>query len=381
MELVQLTRINSITCRMLYWVTLSYALDTLLLSLFARNNVLPMSVTMMYAVMAIVINGGFYFLIRAGYNSRLKDPSMTLAQVLVSTFGQLSFVILAPEVGYLFLINLFTVYAFGVATLSTRRYIVSWLIGAMGLAVVFYLTGARLSLPVGDSRGVMLMYLSFTLTLGRCVFIADYLTRLGRRMSKENSALLLAMERVQELATRDELTNTENRRSLGEILDSEQKRFQRGGESFCIAILDLDGFKTVNDRFGHPVGDEVLKAFVQIVRDQMRLSDHFARYGGDEFVLVLTGTTIAEGLIALERICAMTAIFNWHQFGVGIVVTASIGVTDFRAGETVASAFQRADNALYAAKSAGRNRVVTSNQMQNKGCGIDDVGSIDAAVA
>jgi diguanylate cyclase len=168
------------------------------------------------------------------------------------------------------------------------------------------------------------------------------------------------MRRVQELATRDELTNTENRRSLSEILAVEQKRFQRGGTPFCIAMLDLDGFKGVNDNFGHAVGDEVLKAFVQIVRHEMRLSDHFARYGGDEFVLVLTATTVADGLVPLERICAGTANFDWSQFGVGIAVTTSVGVTDFRLGETVASAFQRSDLALYAAKSAGRNRVVIS---------------------
>ncbi|MDY7546004.1 diguanylate cyclase [Glaciimonas sp. CA11.2] len=366
---------------MLYWVTFSYVLDTLLLSAFAAIDVLAAPLILMYGAMAVLINGIFYLLIKSGYNRRLKDPTMTLAQLMVAAFGQIGFVILVPEVGYLFLINLFTVYVFGVATLSTLRYVFSWIIGALGLAVAFYLVGSRLGLPVGTSQSLFLVYLSFTLTLGRCVFIADYLTRLGKRLSKKNSALLLAMQRVQELATRDELTNTENRRSLGEILDSEQKRFQRGGASFCIAILDLDGFKTVNDRFGHPVGDEVLKAFVQIVRHEMRHSDHFARYGGDEFVLVLTGTTLSDGLVALERICDQTAIFNWHQFGVGIAVTASIGVTDFRPEETIASAFQRADTAMYAAKSAGRNRVVASGDLQENGYGIDDMGSIDAAAA
>ena len=363
MEPRRLHKINALTRRMLRWVTLSYAMDTLLLAAFACLGVVPGTIVLLYGVIALVMNTCFYVMVRSGYNRTFKDPSMTFAQVLVSAIGQIGFVILAPQVGYLFLINLFTVYASGVASLPSVRYFISWLIGASGLALAFYLVGSHLGLPIESAYGRVLVYLSFALTLGRCVFMADFLDRVRKRMSAKNRTLLLAMRRVRELATRDELTNTENRRSLTEILAVEQKRFQRGGTPFCIAMLDLDGFKSVNDRFGHLVGDEVLKAFVQIVRNEMRLSDHFARYGGDEFVLVLTGTTVKDGMVPLERICDQTAAFNWHQFGVGIELTTSIGVTDFRPGETVASAFQRSDIALYAAKSAGRNRVMASNDV------------------
>ena len=162
---------------------------------------------------------------------------------------------------------------------------------------------------------------------------------------------------MKELATRDALTNIENRRSLIEILAIEQKRFQRGGTPFCIAILDLDSFKSVNDNFGHAAGDMVLKTFVEIVRNEMRLS---ARYGGDELVLVLTGTTVSEGVTALDRICAETEVYDWSKFCQGIVLTASIGITDFRPSETIDDAFHRADMALYATKTSGRNRVLIS---------------------
>ncbi|MGS0741825.1 GGDEF domain-containing protein [Glaciimonas sp. GG7] len=361
MEPQRLNKINGLTRRMLLWTAFSYALDTVLLAVFAHIGALPGNIALMYGGMGLILNGGFYLLVVSGYNRTLKDPGMAFAQVMASTLGQIGFVILAPEIGYLFLFNLFTVYAFGGAALSSVRYFMTWLIGALALGCAFYLVGAQLGMPVGSAHGRLLIYLTLVLTLGRCVFLAAFLGRIRERISTKNRALLLAMRRVKELATRDELTNTENRRSLNAILAVEQKRFQRGGTPFCIAMLDLDGFKNVNDCFGHPVGDEVLKAFVQIVRDEMRLSDHFARYGGDEFVLVLTGTTEQESLVALERICDQTAMFDWNQFGIGIVVTTSIGVTDFHAGETVASAFQRADIALYAAKSAGRNRVVASS--------------------
>lgn len=375
MEPQRLKKINALTCRMLGWVMFSYALDTILLAAFAHLDLLPIGIVLMYGALALVVNGSYYLLIKGGFNRTLKDPGMTFLQVLVAAFGQIGFMVLAPAVGYLFLINLFTVYAFGVVALPTFRYLMSWLIGASALGVAFYFVGPRLGLPVGSQGTLLLVYLSFILTLGRCAHIADFLGRSRHRMSAKNRALLLAMQRVQELATRDELTNTENRRSLSEILAVEQKRFQRGGTPFCIAMLDLDGFKAVNDNFGHAVGDEVLKTFVQIVRNEMRLSDHFARYGGDEFVLVLTGTTVSDGVVALERICAETANFDWHKFGIGIAVTASVGVTDFRVGETVESAFQRSDIALYAAKSAGRNRVVANTDWD------DSVSSTETSIS
>ncbi|WP_211467689.1 GGDEF domain-containing protein [Collimonas silvisoli] len=352
--------INAMALGMLGRVALSGLLDAMLLWGFAHAGVIQPEIALLYGIAVVVVNGIYYLMIRSGFNRRYKDPGLTFAQVVSALLLQTGFLILAPQVGYLFLINFFVIYGFGVLGLSTFWYVVSWLIGSLALVLAFGLAGSHLQLPVASNFSQLLVCLSFILTLGRCIYLTNMLSRMQRKIMEKNQQLVLAMKRVQELATRDELTNIENRRSLMEILAVEQKRFQRGGTPFCIAILDLDGFKSVNDNFGHAAGDLVLKTFVEIVRNEMRLSDHFARYGGDEFVLVLTGTTVEEGVTALDRICAETEMYDWSKFGKDIVLTASIGITNFRPGESIDEAFQRADMALYGAKAAGRNRVMIS---------------------
>ncbi|PFH09600.1 diguanylate cyclase (GGDEF)-like protein [Collimonas sp. PA-H2] len=351
---------NAMALGMLGRVALSGLLDALLLSGFVLAGVIPADIALFYGVAVVLVTLVFYLLIRSGFRRRSKDPGLTFPQVVTALLMQTGFLILAPQVGYLFLINFFVIYAFGALGLSTFWNAVSWLIGSLALVLAFSVSGSHLQFPVANNLSQLLVCLSFIMTLGRCIYLANMMSRMQRKITEQNQQLVKAMKRVQELATRDELTNIENRRSLMEILAVEQKRFQRGGTPFCIAILDLDGFKSVNDNFGHAAGDMVLKTFVEIVRNEMRLSDHFARYGGDEFVLVLTGTTVQEGVTALDRICAETEMYDWSKFGKDIILTASIGITDFRPGESIDEAFQRADMALYGAKAAGRNRVMIS---------------------
>lgn len=351
---------NAMALGMLGRVALSGVLDALLLWGFVHAGVIQSDIALFYGMAVVAVTLVFYLLIRSGYQRRSKDPGLTFPQVVTALLMQTGFLILAPQVGYLFLINFFVIYAFGALGLSTFWNAVSWLIGSLALVLAFSLSSSHLQFPVSNNLSQLLVCLSFILTLGRCIYLANMMSRMQRKITEQNQQLVKAMKRVQELATRDELTNIENRRSLMEILAVEQKRFQRGGTPFCIAILDLDGFKAVNDNFGHAAGDLVLKTFVEIVRNEMRLSDHFARYGGDEFVLVLTGTTVQEGVTALDRICAETEMYDWSKFGKDIILTASIGITDFRPGESIDEAFQRADMALYGAKAAGRNRVMIS---------------------
>lgn len=351
---------NAMALGMLGRVALSGVLDALLLWGFVVAGVIEAEIALLYGVVVVMVTLVFYLLIRSGYQRRSKDPGLTFPQVVTALLMQTGFMTLAPQVGYLFLINFFVIYAFGALGLSTFWNAVSWLIGSLALVLAFSLSGSHLQFPVSNNLSQLLVCLSFIMTLGRCIYLANMMSRMQRKITEQNQQLVKAMKRVQELATRDELTNIENRRSLMEILAVEQKRFQRGGTPFCIAILDLDGFKSVNDNFGHAAGDMVLKTFVEIVRNEMRLSDHFARYGGDEFVLVLTGTTVQEGVTALDRICAETEMYDWSKFGKDIILTASIGITDFRPGESIDEAFQRADMALYGAKAAGRNRVMIS---------------------
>jgi diguanylate cyclase (GGDEF)-like protein len=168
---------------------------------------------------------------------------------------------------------------------------------------------------------------------------------------------------VQHQAMADSLTGLANRRSLEETLRSELARAARFGGSVCVVFADLDNFKRVNDRHGHPAGDEVLKEFAVTLRRTVRESDVAARWGGEEFALVLTGTDAAGGARLAER--ARVEIESRPipmPEGEELTVTASFGVASYPECEEFDELLAAADSALYAAKHAGRNRVVVSTE-------------------
>ena len=159
----------------------------------------------------------------------------------------------------------------------------------------------------------------------------------------------------------DPMTGALNRRALRHDLDVEIARFQRYRRPFSIAMADLDHFKEVNDRYGHLVGDEVLKGFAFLVKSQIRQSDCLYRYGGEEFVILLRETELKTAGLVVERIRRRVAEHVVKKKGDGSVrftVSASFGVTAVREGDDAQSLLQRADRAMLAAKAAGRNQVV-----------------------
>lgn len=174
-------------------------------------------------------------------------------------------------------------------------------------------------------------------------------------------------DELSEIARVDPLTGIYNRRAFDECCDIEFSRAQRSGTSFAIIMCDLDHFKKVNDEHGHHVGDEVLRRFTAILKDRIRQHDVVARFGGEEFVLLLPNNNTEQGLQVAEQLRAKTAA---TQITIGsdisLTLSASFGVAHYCAGDSEWSAvLHRADNALYAAKKQGRNRVVdltTANQ-------------------
>ena len=174
----------------------------------------------------------------------------------------------------------------------------------------------------------------------------------------ENARLHRMVERQ---AMVDSLTGLANRRSLEESLRSELARAARFGDSACVVLADLDDFKQVNDRYGHAAGDNVLKAFAGALRKTVRESDVAGRWGGEEFALVLSGTDAAGGARLAERArAAIEARQVKMPNGDLCSVTASFGVASFPESQEFGEILAAADSALYAAKGAGKNRVVIS---------------------
>jgi diguanylate cyclase (GGDEF)-like protein len=176
------------------------------------------------------------------------------------------------------------------------------------------------------------------------------------RLSRQKAELAEALEINRELATRDMLTGLLNRRAMVEMLVRQPPRAQRGDGLMALAILDIDHFKRVNDSCGHGVGDVVLHRFARVLGQGIRKGDLLARWGGEEFLLLMPGTTAAEGGRALERLRQLVALEDWGALAAGLPVTFSAGCSELRPGEDHEAAIERADQALYRAKATGRDR-------------------------
>jgi diguanylate cyclase (GGDEF)-like protein len=174
--------------------------------------------------------------------------------------------------------------------------------------------------------------------------------------------LLMHKERADEessrLATTDPLTGVFNRRTFIELAEQELARSQRAGTPLALMMLDLDHFKRVNDTYGHLTGDEVLVAFTRLIKDCVRRGDLVVRYGGEEFCVLLPGTTLSAATALADRIRARCAA--QELTAKSFKVTVSIGLTAYADGmeATLGGLLARADEALYVAKDEGRNLVI-----------------------
>jgi diguanylate cyclase (GGDEF)-like protein len=140
-------------------------------------------------------------------------------------------------------------------------------------------------------------------------------------------------------------------------LEEQKQLADESGIPLCMAVLDLDHFKRINDELGHLGGDEVLRTFARIAQQGVRGGDVFGRYGGEEFLLIFPGTSLLPALNTCERIRAQVESYAWSSLLKGRV-TVSVGVTQYVLGESVLEFFSRADTAMYLAKEGGRNQVV-----------------------
>jgi diguanylate cyclase (GGDEF)-like protein len=162
----------------------------------------------------------------------------------------------------------------------------------------------------------------------------------------------------EQLARTDSLTEIPNRRSYYEHAEQEWSRYKRYSSVFCVAILDLDNFKKVNDTYGHKAGDDVLRQFSRLIAAQTRTTDFFARVGGEEFGLILGETDQTTAVTVITRFKEILSDHKLHFDQSDIVITFSIGVAESRSDDqSLDDMIRRADQALYTAKALGRDRI------------------------
>lgn len=202
-----------------------------------------------------------------------------------------------------------------------------------------------------------------TLTLLHHFNLAATLLILGLLATLYYRMVRRAEEGLRELACTDPLTQLRNRRFAMEVAQHEAAVFQRGGRPLAIVLSDVDHFKRINDQHGHAVGDTALRAIARVLREGVREVDHVARWGGEEFLLLLPATEEEEALRVCERLRrGVQALAAQNVAGEALGVSITLGVALLQRDESIEQALVRADRALYEGKQAGRNRVVLAGQ-------------------
>lgn len=310
----------------------------------------------------------WYGVLRSGLNKRFEDPALTLPQILAAlTIIVGAYSLTGPFHGSTLML-LVLVMVFGVFNLkpTSARIAAAYTVIVLGLAQLYKMQTDPVHYPLRLEAVHFMLTAAIVPTISS---LAAQLASLRARLQSQKDELARAVTRIQILATRDELTGLVNRRHMMEVLQQHRKRLTRSGHHrFCLALLDLDHFKRVNDTYGHGVGDEVLRRFSQVAQSALRDTDVLARWGGEEFLLLLNDTTVEQGQIGLDRVRESLLVATMTESHPQLRATFSAGLTAYDCAETLDACIERADRALYEAKAQGRNRTVVHRKEVEKAC-------------
>ncbi|MGN6390203.1 MAG: diguanylate cyclase [Burkholderiaceae bacterium] len=247
----------------------------------------------------------------------------------------------------------------GMVSGSIRTGLLWSALSVAGLTLMYVLGVAGVPFPAPRIDDMPRLYAlsAISLAMTISVYLVILETSIARFARKWSDAVVV----IRDMAIRDELTGVCNRREILRLAELEREHAQRKtpAAALCVCLIDLDYFKSVNDRFGHGVGDAVLRAFAAAMQDGIRKTDHFGRYGGEEFLLVLPGVDGPRAGLLAEKLRQRIAQLAFPEMP-GLSVTISIGIAQFADGESLPRTIFRADRALYEAKDGGRDQVVVA---------------------
>lgn len=333
----------------------SYAQNGVFIGLFALTGTVSWAAGALYALPGLLACAVIAHLIKIGWSARLKDGSMSSVHSIGSAVLCLLGVAVFPQMAFAYGLMLFTVFITATYRNPKRQVQAMLVLVSLLFAGLTLGLGNRLQVPHESRAEQLLTWLFFVATLGRCVMLSVINVQNNRLLRDRGQKMAETLAQIERLANHDELTGVLNRRRLLQILTEEMAHTDRIGTPVSVALFDLDHFKAVNDTLGHLSGDLVLKQFAAAAQAQARTTDRFGRYGGEEFLLILTGADLAQAEQAVERTRQALAQVDWGSVAPGLRITFSAGIATYREKESAELLLGRADLGLYSAKHAGRN--------------------------
>lgn len=289
-------------------------------------------------------------IIRFGVNQRFADPSMTREQVVWSIFTLLITIFFMQRFRPLMMMFFPMVLIFGAFRMNSRQYLMTSLVMIIGYFAVILLS-YRLHPGTMDLEYEIIVAIVFALIVVAFSFISNEISLLRRKLNQRNGELASAMARIEQMAVTDALTGISNRRHMMMLLGQQKAIADRGGAGFCTCYFDLDHFKRINDGHGHLIGDKVLMAVGDLL-NRLFPDSLAARFGGEEFVVLLHGDNVPQRAEQLRA-----EVERLKPGGVDVTLSLGLAAVAEHPGKDLNALLGIADQALYGAKAAGRNQV------------------------
>lgn len=334
---------------------IAISLVSLYLMVVVVFHALGMVQTQTVMVLGAMIGGGlllFLAVFKSGLNRKFSEKRLKFPIVACALGGLLVVFYLDPVTQIALAPFAFVALAYGMYRIQRVQ---SYLLGF--LFVAGYATVVALHYWEQQNEALLRLELMHLLALGAAIPAFLFLIAKVQLLHHILHRASRKIKNIQEDAQRDTLLGCFNRRYIVAALEEQRQVADETGIPLCLAVIDLDHFKRVNDELGHLGGDEVLRHFARVAQENVRAGDIFGRYGGEEFLLIFPATSLLPALNTCERIRAQVEAHAWKGLLRG-KVTVSIGVTQYVPGESVLEFFSRADTATYLAKEGGRNQVV-----------------------
>lgn len=342
--------------RMMHNIFLGYSCYTLFLFFSYYFNVLNISTLEFITLITFIWTGNLsiYLFVRLGLNEKIKDPDLMLPLMVWSIICIIVPTYYMTEIlRSVLIMNYFLIMIFGVFKLNFKQFINITLFSIALLSIT--ITAVILTEEVNVYNEILIVAM-FSVVALSFAFVCNKISELRQKLKSQKIELMNAFSDIQKISVTDELTGIYNRRYALNFISNQKIKADKGIDKFVICMIDIDHFKKINDTHGHDIGDLVLKAFSREVNHLIRSDDCFARFGGEEFVLILSHIDISISKEVVNRIMNKIREIRIPEVP-ELKITVSMGLVEYEKNTSLEELLKKSDNLLYIAKKNGRNQV------------------------